>query len=264
MAQEPSVLKPLHPLLQLEVDARRRRPALGSEGLESTRLGFATAQMQGNPGPEMAAVESFDIPGPAGRLKARLYQPALSERLPLLVYFHGGGFVLGSLDSHDRNARRLASAASTLVLSIEYRLAPENPFPAAFEDAQRAIEFAHREASALGADSRRIFAGGDSAGGALALSAAVETSRRDPDKLAGVAAFYPITDLSNVGGTRSYTEFGDGRAGLSTGDVLWFREHYAPRVSDQLDPRCSPLLDRRPHRPAESLADQRSLRRALR
>ena len=134
------------------------------------------AAVSGRPVP-MTREERLEIPGPAGTIPARLYVPsgAASTSMPLLVYYHGGGWVIGDLDTHDSVCRFLATAAGVLVLSIDYRLAPEHPFPAAAEDADAAFGWAAANAAELGADPARIAVGGDSAGGNLA--AVVEPAR---------------------------------------------------------------------------------------
>ena len=231
--------EPLHPLLQAEADERRRRPPLASLGVEDARIAFQAARLAGPAGPKMSSTAPMWFETPAGATPAR---PRAERDLPMIVYFHGGGFVLGRVDTHDLNARRLAAAAGSLVLSVDYRLAPEHPFPAAADDAVNVVEAALNGAFGLGANPRRVFVAGDSAGATLAIVAAASHRAIGERDLAGVVAFYPVADFSNVGGTASYAEFGDGRTGLSTADVIWFRDQYAPRASDRRDPRCSPLL----------------------
>jgi len=161
-----------------------------------------------------------------------------AHALPALVYFHGGGWVLGGIDSHDRLCRVIADDAGCVVVSVDYRLAPESKFPAAVVDARTAYTWVVSQAAALGIDARRIAIGGDSAGGNLA---AVVT-------LAGVAGqcplpayqllIYPVTDLACD--TRSYDQFADGYF-LTRSLMLWFREQYLPSIRDHVDPLASPL-----------------------
>jgi len=120
--------------------------------------------------PPLAAVEPLEIPGPGGAIPCRLYRPRNARPLPALVYFHGGGWVLGNLDTHDRIMRLLAEKSGAAVLGVDYRLAPEHKFPAAYDDALAAVEYLRREGPALGIDGARLALGGDSAGANLALA----------------------------------------------------------------------------------------------
>jgi acetyl esterase len=187
----------------------------------------------------MARVEPVSIPGPAGTLDARLYVPtAATEPSPLLVYFHGGGWVIGGLDTHDDPCRFLAAHAGVRILSVDYRLAPEHPFPAAAEDAFAAYEWAIAGAERLGADPGRIGVGGDSAGANLAAAACL-TARE-----AGLAApamqllIYPVTETA--GTARSRRTFGEGFM-LTRADMDWFEAHYLPPGVDRGDPRVALL-----------------------
>jgi acetyl esterase len=168
---------------------------------------------------------------------ARLYTPSEAAGLPLVVYFHGGGFVTGDLDTHDSIVRQLAVACDTIILSVDYRLAPENPFPAGVEDAESALKFAISNASTFNANPDAVFASGDSAGGALAIAAAPVAPN-----LAGLLLFYPVTDLTRIGKSESYRQFGDGSAGLSESDMHWLADHYTPDGRLRQEWRCSPLL----------------------
>lgn len=196
-----------------------------------TRQGEATRR------PAVESVVDFTIPGPDGALPVRLYRPSREPNLPLLVYFHGGGFVSGSLDSHDSILRRLTLIGRMMILSIGYRLAPEHPFPAAIEDGAAALRYALAHAAALGTAPGAVFAGGDSAGAAIALASAATVGG-----LAGLVLFYPVADLSHMGETESYRSFGDGRAGLSINDMEWSARLYVPDPASREDWRCSPLL----------------------
>ncbi|BCP53873.1 acetylhydrolase [Kaistia sp. 32K] len=233
--------EPLHPLLVEGVKARRARPAFPDVAPDVAKAMFE--EMQANPSrmPEVVVVEAIEVAGAAGPLHARLYRPGVSAAAPLIVYFHGGGFVLGSYDTHDRNARRLAIATGAIVVSVNYRLAPEHPFPAAPDDADAALADLSARAEGLGADPDRVFVAGDSAGATLAIAAVLPGIGERGRQPAGLIAFYPVTDMTAIGVGESYRAFGDGNVGLSTADMLWFRGLYAPDPDQWNDPRCSPL-----------------------
>jgi acetyl esterase len=172
----------------------------------------------------------------AGGVPARLYRPRDGEHLPLLVYLHGGGWVGGSLDSHEDVGRALANRSAALVLSLDYRLAPEHPFPAGLEDAVVGTRWAHEHAVELGADPYRIAIGGDSAGGNLA--AVVAQLQAVP--LVFQLLVYPVTDARF--GHRSMAENAEGYF-LTARGMAWFLDHYlSGGVGAPDDPRVSPLL----------------------
>jgi acetyl esterase len=171
----------------------------------------------------------------AGGVRSRLYTPSgLEEGSPLLVFYHGGGFVLGSLNSHDSVCRHLAVSAAVRVLSVDYRLAPEHPFPAGVDDALAAYEYVLENAEALGADADAIAVGGDSAGGNLAAVVSLLAERKPVFAL----LFYPTTDLSVR--RRSRELFGKGFY-LTDESMTWFSDHYCPEELRK-DPKASPLL----------------------
>ena len=173
-------------------------------------------------------------------LAARLYVPdGLPIGSPLLVYLHGGGWVTGSLNSHDAVCGLLAARAGVRVLAVDYRLAPEHPFPAAVDDAVAGLRYARAHAADVDADPRAIALGGDSSGANLAAVAAhlaVRAGEPGPDRL---LLFYPPCDAVNR--TASRDLFADGFL-LTEADIVWFRDHYIPVVRDQGDPRASILL----------------------
>ncbi len=187
------------------------------------------------------AVRDLQIPGPAGNIPARLYQMTSLQPRPLLVYFHGGGWVIGNIATADNISRFICKRAGCHVLSVDYRLAPEHRFPAAVEDAVAAVQWAQQHAAELGIDPDRILAGGDSAGGNLAAVLAQISARRAGPKLAGQVLFYAALDGAHLD-TPSYREFGDKPLGLPKADVEWFLDQYAPDEKTRLDPRVSPAL----------------------
>lgn len=203
---------------------------------DEVRAAFAAISM---PMPEvtLARVEDLEVDGAAGALPGRRYVPREGAR-DALVFFHGGGFVLGDLDQHDDLCRRLALGADCVVLSVGYRLAPEHPFPAAPEDAFAALCWAHANAAALGVDAGAIGVAGDSAGGALAAVAAGLAASRGGPPLARALLLYPVTDHDLA--RASYRSNVDAPF-LTAAQMRWFWEHYAPDPAQRLDPRASPL-----------------------
>lgn len=194
-------------------------------------------------------VENGSIPGPAGPLPVRRYTPAdaaTGERrvdgssAPLLVFFHGGGFVVGDLDTHDGLCRLLCRDAGVHVLAVDYRLAPEHPAPAAVDDCYTAYRWALEHAAEFGADPARVAVGGDSAGGNLAAVVS-QLARNDGITVPALQLLlYPVTDFAND--TRSKTLFADGYF-LTKKDMDWFRDNYlAGSALGVDDPRVSPLL----------------------
>jgi acetyl esterase len=189
---------------------------------------------------DVGRVEDLTIPRPAGPIGARLYVPeGASKPSPLLVYLHGGGWVVCDLDTHDSACRFLAREAGVLVLSIDYRLAPEHPFPAAVDDAHAAFRFGMEHARELGADPAAVAIGGDSAGGNLAAVVSQLAVSEGGPVPAFTLNIYPATDLSEK--RESYRLFGDGFL-LTEAQMDWYRMNYLPDEAAALDPRASPLL----------------------
>jgi acetyl esterase len=191
--------------------------------------------------PAMGSVEEISVPGGEGPRPARVYRPDLDSPLPTIVMFHGGGFVIGDLDTHELNARTLAQGCAAVVVSVDYRLAPEHPFPAGVEDAIAATRWASSRLSELGGTDRLAVAG-DSAGGNLAAVAA-QAMRDEGVALAGQLLMYPVTDMH--GEYPSQTENAEGYF-LDLDTMLWFDRQYlggAGVVADD-DPRLSPLHGR--------------------
>ena len=181
------------------------------------------------------------VPGPAGDLPARLYLPEAPGPVPTVVFFHGGGFVIGDLETHDDHARLLCHQAEVAVLSIDYRLAPEHPFPAAYDDCLAATVWAVAHIDQLGGEASRVAVAGDSAGGNLA--AAVALSARD----AGIALkaqllLYPATDFREDELHHSRLENAEGFF-LTADDMAWFGNAYTPEPAQRLNPRASVLLE---------------------
>lgn len=188
----------------------------------------------------VSSVEDSTIPGPAGEIPARIYTPEGEGPFPILVFYHGGGWVIGDLDTLDTVIRPLTNLVRCVTVSVDYRLAPENVFPAAVDDAFAAVRWVHQNAAGLNGDPGRIAVGGDSAGGNL--SAVVSQLARDHGgpPIVHQLLIYPVTDLSSVD-TDSYLKFADGY--LLTREMMeWYIDLYVPNKSDRKDPRASPLL----------------------
>ena len=193
----------------------------------------------------LGEVREMTVAGAAGPLPARLFVP--HERLgdtgsPLLIFFHGGGWVVGDRNSHDAPCRMLARSAGVRVLSVEYRLAPEHRYPAAADDAYAAFADVHANPSRYGADPERIAVGGDSAGGNISAACAQRAAREGGPAPAFQLLIYPVTDNSRQD-TPSYRLFGDGFF-LTTAQMTWYRGHYfgADEATLALEPTASPLL----------------------
>jgi acetyl esterase len=186
----------------------------------------------------MARVEALSIPGPAGDLPARFYVAlgAPQPPQPLLVYYHGGGWVIGDLDTHDGACRFLAEHSGCRVLSVDYRLAPEHPFPAAPEDCLAAFRWAHEHAAELGIDPARIAVGGDSAGGNLSAVVCLMARDQGGPSPAMQLLLYPACDA--LGGQTSRETFARGFL-LTRNDMEWFEAHYLPEGCEHDDPRVS-------------------------
>ena len=252
----PSVLRALAGGRPIRIDGQELEPEVqlglvmlafgGRRDLDTLTPAAAREQIRRNsrifagPSIAMAAVEARTIPGTTGPIAARLYVPEESDRpRPLIVYYHGGGWVVGDLDTHDATCRHLARESRAAVLAVDYRLAPEHRFPAAVEDAVTAFEWAAREATALDCDPARIGVAGDSAGGNLAAVVAQHVARRDGPKPVVQLLVYPVTDLSTK--HPSYRLFSQGFF-LTEAEMDWYRAHYLPEPTAASDPRVSPLL----------------------
>lgn len=192
------------------------------------------------PGADMAEVRELQVAGAAGMLAARLYRPVARDGLPLLVFFHGGGFVIGNLDTHDNLCRTLALETSAVVVSVAYRLAPEARFPAAPEDCYAATRWLVEHAQDLGVDGSRVALAGDSAGGNLAIAVSRLARERRGPAIRHQCLFYPVTDAACD--SPSYADFAEGYL-LSRAMMGWFWAQYLEHPGQGDDPLASPLRD---------------------
>jgi len=208
--------------------------------LEPPVLRQAMAAMPGSVGPveEVARVESRTVPGPAGEIPVRIYAPSEARGLPALVYFHGGGFVIGSLDTHDGTCRSLANAIGCTVVSVDYRLAPEHKFPAGPEDCYAATRWVAEKGGEIGIDTSRVAIGGDSAGGNLAAVVALMARDRRGPALRHQLLIYPVANHDFE--TASYEENKRGYL-LSREMMRWFWNHYLGEPEQGKHPYASPL-----------------------
>jgi acetyl esterase len=237
---------PLDPQLQAMRDQRERDnvPPLYTMSLADARAADLASIQAGGGEPEpVHEVADITIPGPGGKLPVRLYRPAGERPLPVLLYFFGGGWVLGTIGTADGVSRTLANSSGALVVVAGYRLAPEHPFPAAIDDCYATLRWVAEHADEIGADPGRLAVGGDSAGGNLAAAVALR-ARADGITLAGQLLVYPNTDqLADDESMRAM----DDPFLFNRHSVAWYRQHYLFGPGDAESPLASPLR-------AESLA----------
>jgi acetyl esterase len=205
---------------------------------EEARQHFEALQLPIAPEP-VAEARDRALPGPAGEIPVRVYRSeAAPRRAPAVVYFHGGGWVIGSLDTHDGFCRALANRTAAVVVSVDYRLAPEHRFPAAPEDCYAALRWVAERGDEIGVDGSRVAVAGDSAGGNLAAAVALMARDRGGPRPRHQALIYPVTDHDFE--RPSYRENAEGYL-LSRADMRWFWGHYLPEPERRADPYASPL-----------------------
>lgn len=190
-----------------------------------------------SPGPEVAKVEDRDIPGPEASIPVRIYTPAGPGPFPILVWFHGGGWVVGDLDGADGTARHLTVDGNCVTISVDYRLAPETKFPGPAEDCYAATVWAAQQAATLNGDASRIAVGGDSAGGNLAAAVSLMARDRGTPSLAFQLLVYPVTNRDF--GTASYQQNATGYL-LTTDSMKWYWEHYLSDPAHATNPYAAP------------------------
>jgi acetyl esterase len=226
----------------LELVATAGRPAYHTLSPKDARQLFLETRPASTPTPpEIGSMKNVVAETPQGAIPLRVYRPAgvpATTPLPAYVYFHGGGWVIGDLETHDVLCRQLTAASGASVISVDYRLAPEHKFPAAADDAWAATRWVVAHAGELGLDGRRLAVGGDSAGGNLAAVVALMARDAGGPAIALQVLIYPVTDVMSE--TRSYADFADGYL-LTRDSMRWFTAHYLKSKDDARDWRVSPL-----------------------
>jgi acetyl esterase len=229
---------PVDPQIQALLDKGTGVPATHTLLVDVARAQYEARIALMAPAADIASVRDRTIDGPGGPLRIRIYTPQGTGPFPLLVFFHGSGFVLCSLDTHDGMCRNLAAGIGCVVVSVDYRLAPEHRYPAAADDCYAATQWCAAHAAELGVDAARIAIGGDSAGGNLAASVSIWARDNGGPKLQLQLLAYPVTDA--VARAESYRRYEDGY-GLNAATMEWFFDHYAPDKGARGDWRVSPL-----------------------
>jgi acetyl esterase len=233
----------LHPQIQKVLEAMARLDLKPIEAMTPVEAREQMETMAASRKAEplaTARIENRTIPGPAGEIPVRIYWPNASGIRPAIVYYHGGGHVIGSLDSHDLVARNLCGGAEAVVVSIDYRMGPEHRFPAAVDDSVAALDWVSANAAKLGADPDRLGVHGDSAGANLAAVVAIIARDWGAPTLRLQSLVYPVADFRM--GSASYKKYATG-CGILTADAMkWFRGHYLNTPKDAEDWRASPLL----------------------
>jgi len=232
---------PLDPLAQAFLDQLAAQPTPKLWEMPPTVARLAFAAMMNFVGPKdvpIGKIENISMPGD---IALRVYTPVAAggEALPAIVFFHGGGFTIGDLDTHDGICRILAAESGARVIAVNYRLAPEHKFPTAMDDAFAAVNWIEKNASALGVDANRIVVAGDSAGGTLSAVVCQLAKEKGGPKIAYQLLMFPGTQIGGL--FASLREFAVGYM-LEKRSIDWFYGNFIPSGTDPLDPRHSPLL----------------------
>jgi acetyl esterase len=206
---------------------------------EARQVALGRIDLFQSPLAQVESAETRTIPGSEEPIMIRLYRPAIRERLPVVLFFHGGGWVIGNLETHDAVCRALAVAAKALVVSVDYRLAPEHKFPAATDDCLQATRWMAEHAATFGADPQRMAVVGDSAGGNLAAVTALRIRDEGGPALKAQVLVYPVTQYYDPG-TPSYFEYGEGYA-LTRKTMIWFWDHYLQSPEQATCPQAAPM-----------------------
>lgn len=229
---------PLHPKLQSIVSASAELPPMETVPLEALRAGYE-AQTALLARPDVALIEDRMIPGLRGDIRIRIYRPDMEEGHAVITYFHGSAFVICSIDTHDVICRHLCLASNAVVVSVDYGLAPEAPFPAGPDDSEAATRWTAENAANIGGDPARLIVAGDSAGATMAMVTALRLRAAGGPKLAAQLLIYPVTDFPDPE-PPSYSERGQG-CGLTANAMRWGWDLYIRKPEDRFHPDVSPL-----------------------
>ncbi|MYZ46904.1 alpha/beta hydrolase [Rhizobiales bacterium L72] len=228
---------PLDPVIRAMLDKAAALPPMHAQTVEAVRGGdlarYALVQR-----PEVGHVEDRTVPGPRGDMKIRIYRPDLRDGRPVVLYFHGGGFVICSIDTHDGICRQICRRAQAIVVSVDYALAPEHKFPAGTDDCLAAARWVAEHAAEFGGDPTRLALAGDSSGGNMAAVTAIRIRDEGGPDVAAQLLIYPVTDHYSAG-SASYVERGTG-CGLTSETMKWFWGHYLNDQSEGAHPYVSP------------------------
>ena len=230
---------PLDPIVKMLIDAVAESNLPPWETLTpgEVRAQYRARPPIGTP-EEVAQIENRTIPGPRGVIPVRVYQPKGDAPFPLLVYFHGGGWVIGDIETHDMTCRSLANASGCVVVSVDYRLSPEHKYPEPMEDCYAATKYVAEHAAEFNGDASRLAVGGDSAGGNLAAVVSLVARDRGGPAIGFQLLVYPVIDFNF--NTPSYRDNAEGYF-LTTNLMKWFWNHYLRTDTDGAQPYASPM-----------------------
>jgi acetyl esterase len=233
---------PMNPQVQVLLDAFSAQglPPFDQMSVPQARtVIMAIKDLQGEP-EAVAEVRDIEVPGPAGRVPVRLYYPSTGKALPLVVYYHGGGWVIGDVEIFDRPCRTLANASQCIVASVNYRLSPETKFPGPAEDCYEVTRWLASNAASVGANGRFLAVAGDSAGGNLAAVVSLMARDRGGPTISYQVLIYPVTATAEGSAFPSYRENAEGYF-LTKGSMEWFWNHYLASPADGKNPYAAPL-----------------------
>ena len=230
---------PLHPKLQAMLDKVAGAPPLHTVPVAAIRATDNARYDLGVPKDEVASAQDRHIPGPRGDIRIRIYRPNMGGKRPVIMFFHGSGFVICSVDTHDAMCRQICSRSGAVVVSVDYGLAPENKFPAAPDDCFAATQWAAEHAAEFGGDPARLAVCGDSVGGTMAAVTAIRACDAGGPKIAAQVLLYPVTDYYSAE-RPSYVQRGTS-CGLTRDAMRWFWDLYLAFPQDGAHPHASPI-----------------------
>lgn len=234
---DPQMLDVMRRNAEIAVEANLGPPPTSPDPVESRRRMGIERRWWNEDLPDLAEVVDTTFPGPAGEIPVRILYPVSGRPLPAIVYYHGGGWVVGSLETHHRAMRFLALKSGCAVVAVDYRLAPEHPYPAPLDDCVAAARHVQHHGAALGLDPGAIVVGGDSAGANLAFATALRLRDEGDSPIKAVLSFYGAFEAAGESG--SCAEFADGRFGLARDGMRWYWRAYAGPAGDLTDPLIS-------------------------